>query len=345
MGDTSESLDNNINSTELCQNETKSLDELENVNIFEQLPSQAALTPTSLTTLSRFMKIRLGESDDLLLFENNSSTISRDACNAQEYDKRDAELILDKEQHQKTNNVETQTIDEHYKTRAINTNHIEKSMAGTFVSNYDMHDTYMNLERTTQCIQIDYDDQHEQLDITTYTRDDVYSLSQELETSKSFQFSSMILQRVLASNIYHEHQQRFRNMQQPKSLEPIVHYLYHLQLLYRYRYHETSGNAVSSMSWCPKNTDILAVGYGVFKCSACTEREHSAVCLWNIKVRHFCHIVYVYVYVSINSTNFSIYNNSNSRWHLPKRRKYYALFLTGLLDLVANLVIHLFTWS
>lgn len=265
------------------------------MNIFEELPSQAAPTPTPLTIASRFMKIRLGESDDLLLFENNSYTVSRDTCNAQEYDKRDAQLLLDKEKHQKTNNVETQTIDAHYKTRSINTNHIEKSMAGTFVSNYDMHDTYANLERTTQCIQIDYDDRHEQLDITTYTRDDGYNLSQELETSKSFQLSSMILQRVLASNIFHEYQQRFRNMHQPKSLEPVVHYLYHLQFLYRYRYHETSGNAVSSMSWCPKNTDILAIGYGVFKCSACREREHSAVCLWNIKVCHSRYIVYIQI--------------------------------------------------
>lgn len=265
---------------------------MENVNIFEQLPSQAAQTPTP-SNASVFMKIRLRESDDLLLFENNSYTVLRDtapdnaatATAAQATDeKRDVQLLMDKEKHRKTNNVETQTVDPHYKTRAINTNHIEKSMAQTFVSNYDMHDTYTNLERTTQCIQIDYDDRHEQLDITTYTRDGHSDLSEALEMSKSFQLSSMILQRVLASNVFHEHQRRFRSMHSPKSLEPVVNYLYRLQFLYRYRYHETSGNAVSCMSWCPKNTDILAIGYGVFKLNACLERERSAVCLWNIKV-------------------------------------------------------------
>lgn len=302
-------MDYNINATEASQSETKPPNELGNVNIFEELPSLAAPTPTPSAAMV-FMKIRLRESDDLLLFENNSYTMVRDNGTGNtnvngavdNYDD-DAlhddhnenhvhfnnvpHIMMDKEKHRKTNNVETQTVDAHYKTRAINTNHIEKSMAGTFVSNYDMHDTYTNLEHTTQCIQIEYDDRHEQLDITTYTRDGCSDLSQELETSKSFQLSSMILQRVLAGNIYHVYQRRFRNMQTPKSLEPVVNYLYRLQFLYRYRSHETSGNAVSCMSWCPKNTDILAIGYGVFKCEACNERERSAVCLWNIKVCHF----------------------------------------------------------
>lgn len=291
----------NSSATEANQSDIKSppLIELENVNIFEQLPSLAAPTPTPSAAMV-FMKIRLRESDDLLLFENNSYSILRettetvtDALQPNEMNQQSNVefMLMDKGKHRKTNNVETQTVDAHYKTRAINTNHIEKAMAGTFVSNYDMHDTYTNLERTTECIQIEYDDRHEQLDITTYTIDGCDDLSQELESSKSFQLSSMILQRILAGNIYHEHQKRFRNMLQPKSLDPIVNYLYRLQFLYRYRYHETSGNAVSCMSWCPRNTDILAIGYGVYKCQACIERERSAVCLWNIKVCHFSWIV------------------------------------------------------
>lgn len=341
LDDMSQSLENHVNTTEPGQNDGSSPNELENVNIFEQLPSQVAQTPTP-SNASVFMKIRLRESDDLLLFENNSYTVLRDTVSddaaattttktalstqaeteteaagittvmptttavatasssslttAQAYDEKlDVRLMMDKEKHRKTNNVETQTVDAHYKTRAINTNHIEKSMAGTFVSLYDMHDTYTNLERTTQCIQIDYDDRHEQLDITTYTRDGQSDLSEALETSKSFQLSSMILQRVLASNVFHEHQRRFRSMHSPNSLEPVVNYLYRLQFLYRYRYHETSGNAVSCMSWCPKNTDILAIGYGVFKYQACRERERSAVCLWNIKVEFFYKNLYIHI--------------------------------------------------
>lgn len=260
------------------------------------------------------MKIRLRESDDFLLYESNSYTMVRDSnvpdakttttgdtTKSQSVNNNDdkkqqqwrrrllpIQFLTDNEKHRgKTNTVETQTVDAHYKTRAINTNHIEKLTAGTFVSNYDMHDTYVNLEHTTQCVQLDYEDRHEQLDITTYTRTDdgggCYDLSQELETSKSFQLSSMILQRVLAGNTFYTYQRRFRNMYTPKSLEPTVNYLYRLQFLYRYRCYETAGNAVSCMSWCPSNTDILAIGYGAFKCEPC-KRERSAVCLWNIKV-------------------------------------------------------------
>lgn len=291
-------------------------DEFQNVNIFEQLPCQATPTPTPSTAMI-FMKIRLTESDDLLLFESNSYTMVRDsnatddksatvAATGSQRDNehgdekrqqqwrrrlRPIQFLMDNDKHRGTNDVETQTIDAHYKTRAINTNHIEKSTAGTFVSNYLLsHDTFVNLERTTQCVEIDYDDRHEQLDITTYTNTGggCNDLSQQLETSKSFQLSSMILQRVLASNVFYEYQRRFRNMYTPQSLEPVVNYLYRLQLLYRYRWHETAGNAISCMSWCPRNTDILAIGYGAFKCEPC-KREHGAVCLWNIKVcfEHF----------------------------------------------------------
>lgn len=223
----------------------------------------------------------------MLLFDMNSCTALRDTAEAsiiEEDNKRYDYLVMGTGKHRKTNDVETQTLNALYKTRAINTDHIEKSTTGTFVSNYDMYDTYSNLERTTECIQIDYNDRHEQLDITTYSKETDGDLSNALKGSKSFHLSSMILERILAGNIYCDEQRRFRNMEAPNTSEPTVHYLYRLKLLYRYRYHETSGTAVSCMSWCPSNTDILAIGYGVFKCEPCKDRQRSAVCLWNIKV-------------------------------------------------------------
>lgn len=259
-----------------------------NVNIFEQLPSHNA-TPIPLGA-TLFKKIRLKETDDMLLFDNNSYTAvcGTDEANAIEEDnKRYDYLVTGTGKHRKMNDVETQTFNALYKTRAINTDHIEKSTTGTFVSNYDMYDTYANLERTTECIQIDYDDRHEQLDVTTYSKAGSYDLSNALKTSKSFQLSSMILERILAGNIYSDEQRRFRNMDERKTLDASIEYLYRIKLLYKYRYHETSGTAVSCMSWCPKNRDILAIGYGVFKCQPCKDRRQSAVCLWNIKV---CHI-------------------------------------------------------
>lgn len=262
----------------------------ENVNIFERLPSQVALTPLPSKIPLVFMKICLEETDDMLLFENNSYSVLRDTDEAKAIEndnKRYHELVMVKDKQRKMNDIETQTVDAHYKTRGVNTDHIEKSSSGTFVSNYDMYDTYANLETKTEHIQNDYDDRHEQLNITTYsTKAGNVDFSRTLGINKSFQLTSIILQRVLAGNVFHENQRRFRNLEPTKSLEPIVHYLYRLKLLYKYRYHETTGSSVSCMSWCPKNTDILAIGYGIFKCQQmpCKERERSAVCLWNIKV-------------------------------------------------------------
>lgn len=141
-------------------------------NIFDRFPAPIGSTPTPTPTGTIFMKIRLHESDDMLLFESNSYSILRNAGDA-------ADAIADDNRHYDTmialnakqrrmHDIETQTVDAHGKTRAINTDHINKSSAGTFVSNYDMYDTYANLETVTEHIPIDYNDRHDQLNITTY---------------------------------------------------------------------------------------------------------------------------------------------------------------------------------
>lgn len=97
------------------------------------------------------MKMRSKESDDLLLFENNSYTMVRDSSNTdttktsttttkiydigsqranddnderrrQQWQRwlRSMQHLMDNDKHRR------ETVDAHYKTRAINTNHIEK---------------------------------------------------------------------------------------------------------------------------------------------------------------------------------------------------------------------------
>lgn len=271
------------------QSQTKAANDISDVNIFEHLPPSTVQTPVTATMPRSFNKILLKETDNLLLLESNCYTVLRDATNNSRQ-KNDAERYEDSAMGRKTlrrtNNVETQTNDSHFKTRLINTIHIENSATGAFVSNYDMHDTYKNLERTTKAVQIDFDDHREQLDITTYTNSDFNDLSSESEAGYSFQLASIILQRILAGNIFHEKQKRFRNMGQSKPLDDVVHYLYRIKLLCKYRHYETL-NAVSCLSWNPRNTDILAIGYGAFKNQSCKERNRSAVCVWNIKVNIF----------------------------------------------------------
>lgn len=144
------SVEKNANATDQangseCKSSSPPLsnDEFQSVNIFEQLPCQATPTPTPTPSIAMiFMKIRLTESDDFLLFENNSYTLVRDSKTTEKVDKDDGDekkqqqwrrlrpiqYLVDNDKNRgRTNNVETQTVDAHYKTRAINTNQIEKS--------------------------------------------------------------------------------------------------------------------------------------------------------------------------------------------------------------------------
>lgn len=99
----------------------------------------------------------------------------------------------------------------------------------------------------------------------------------------------MILERILAGNVYRESQRRFRNMDMPNPLDPVVQYLYRVKLLWTYRSCEiNNASAVTCMSWCPSNADILAIGYGVFNYVRPERRRIGYVCLWNMKVCFRC---------------------------------------------------------
>lgn len=93
----------------------------------------------------------------------------------------------------------------------------------------------------------------------------------------------MIIQRLLASNVFKERQKRFKNMYLPNPLDLNVKYLYRLETLWTYKSSETFGKDVVDMSWCPKNSDLLAVAYGVFNYKESKNRNIGYVCVWSIK--------------------------------------------------------------
>lgn len=277
----------------MTRDEPDTTNAIENsANIFDV--QQASPSPQDAMT---FMKIRLNETEDVLLYENNSYTLlggTDEATVVLADNERYDYLTIGKGQQRKCRDVETQTAAPLRKTRAINTDRIDEKAVGTFVSNYDMFDTYAQLERTIQSIDIgrtdNSDAQHDTLNVTTYTRDgdDVDDLNRRLAKNNSFRLSSMILERILAGNMYRESQRRFRNMDMPNPLDPVVHYLYRVKLLWTYRSHDIDGSAVTCMSWCPSNADILAIGYGVFNYVLPERRRTGYVCLWNMKVCFYC---------------------------------------------------------
>lgn len=249
--------------------------------IFDNLPP---LTASLHTVASYLKKYLLKETEDMLLFQQNCCTVLRKSSdNLVDDNEGNLEESEEKIMY-RGSDVETQTYYSHSKTRFVHTDYVATSEIGCFVSNYDMHDTYTHLEHSTESVGIDIDDHQKQLNITTYLKEDCNEMSQNLESKKSFQLSSMVLQRILAGNIFYENQKRFRNMSQVESLDQMPKYSYRIKLLCKYRCNESHYNAISCMSWNTKNTDILAIGYGFFKFQTQTECKSSAVCLWNIKV-------------------------------------------------------------
>ena len=94
----------------------------------------------------------------------------------------------------------------------------------------------------------------------------------------------MVLERLLAGNVFENKQKRFRNMVTPDPLDLSVKFRYHLDELWTYKMVEALGRAVSCLSWCMSNPDILAIGYGVYDFVTFKDRKTGFVCLWSIKV-------------------------------------------------------------
>lgn len=94
----------------------------------------------------------------------------------------------------------------------------------------------------------------------------------------------MIVERLLAGNVFRENQRRFRNMINPNPLDLAVTYKYELNILWCYKTIETIGKAVSCASWCHINGDLLAIGYGVYNFISFSDRLCGYVCVWSIKV-------------------------------------------------------------
>ncbi|XP_037038560.1 dynein intermediate chain 4, axonemal-like [Bradysia coprophila] len=230
-----------------------------------------------------FLKVILRETDDVVLYECNSTTVpaeSEDAATVLEDNTKYEYLTVGKGKHRPTLDAETQTSLVLMKSVGANTERIKTENAATFVSNFEMYDTYTDLERITESVDLDTENT---LQMTTYSRDGFNVIDDMLRRSKNFKFSSMVLQRLLASNIYREQQKRFRNMIMPDPLDLSIKYLYRLEPLWTYKMTETIGKGVSSLSWCHGNSDILAVGYGVYDFVPYIYRTAGYVAIWSIK--------------------------------------------------------------
>ncbi|XP_053674507.1 dynein axonemal intermediate chain 4 [Anopheles nili] len=226
------------------------------------------------------VKIRLTETDDIVLFENPSHIVSQDAEEAALVEEQNR-WFETRPKARRTADAEAQTRDLPRKSRAVNTECIHRQDVASFVSNYDMYDTYNDLERHTK--EINVAESTAKLEITTYSREGMEDIDDRLNRNANFHLSSMILQRLLAGNVYRQQQIRFRNMYPPDPCRTDVRYLYRLDVLWTYRTSETSDKAVACASWCPANGDIVALAYGIYGHARSEERANGYVYVWNIK--------------------------------------------------------------
>jgi dynein intermediate chain 4, axonemal len=233
----------------------------------------------------QFVKLLLTEGDDVLFYENASLTVPKGTDEAdivEKYNEHYEFLTRGAGKNRRTVDAEVQTENALVKSRSANTERIKKEEKGSFVSNFEMFDTYAELERNTKQINLE-DESKRNFELTTYVRKGMENIDEILSSNENFHLSSMILQRLLSGNIFRERQKRFRNMVMPDPLDLNVKYLYRLETLWSYKSGELSKKDVVDFSWCHVNGDLLAVAYGVYNYQESKNRIAGSVFIWSIK--------------------------------------------------------------
>lgn len=103
-----------------------------------------------------FTKIVLSESEEWTLYESVSETVPVDSSETevvQKDNERYLYLTEGKGRNRRLSTAEAQTSDALFKTRGVNTEQIQREGVATFVSNYDMFDTYADLATKTTSLE------------------------------------------------------------------------------------------------------------------------------------------------------------------------------------------------
>lgn len=118
-----------------------------------------------------FVKLVLQESDEWTLYESVSESVpaeSEKAAEVKEDNARYKYLTQGRGRNRQLSNAEAQTSNALFKTRGVNTEQIKRDDVATFVSNYDMFDTYADLATKTTSLESRDDTK---IVITTYLKE------------------------------------------------------------------------------------------------------------------------------------------------------------------------------
>ncbi|XP_064541668.1 dynein axonemal intermediate chain 4 [Drosophila montana] len=254
----------------------------------ETVSFAAAARKSAKLAATPFIKVLLRKTPLVVLFERRSMTAEADSEEGRQVladNERYEQLLAGTDKSRRTVDSETQTISTLLKSRLVNTERLRTDQVASYVSNFEMFDTYKDLEASTKSVQVQG---AQKMEVTTYR---VGGVDQFVEINKlpSFRLALMLTMRILASNVYEPEQRRFRNMTPPDPLAEDVKFKYRLRLLWRLSAPSPAARArqaVTGVSFCPSNGDIMAVSYGIYTYAKLGKQPGSSpgyVYVWNIK--------------------------------------------------------------
>uniref|UniRef100_A0A1B0C359 Dynein axonemal intermediate chain 4 n=1 Tax=Glossina palpalis gambiensis TaxID=67801 RepID=A0A1B0C359_9MUSC len=232
-----------------------------------------------------FISVRLTKTHLFQLYNQLSITAMKntDDGEAVEKDNRTYDyLTIGRGRVRRRSDAECQTLMTLKKSRDINTTTVTTTNTGTFVSYYEMYDTYEVLDKFRSSWEIKYDfDKNERNRIQKLTLEEQFPAISRL---RAFDLATMIVMRVLAGNEHGEAQKRFRKMNCVDRMVKKIDYNYSLDPLFViYPFATDVRRAVCDISFCYSNSDILAVAYGIYSYSAAKLPKTGVVCVWSIK--------------------------------------------------------------
>lgn len=125
--------------------------------------------PLSEPPTPRYIKIITRQTNDIDLFETKSVTVPKGTDEARAVEEDNAKydyLTIGKGKARRTSEAEAQTANILYKSRSINTDRVRTQNVASYVSNFEMYDTFAELERTTQTLE---EDNGNRIALTTYS--------------------------------------------------------------------------------------------------------------------------------------------------------------------------------
>lgn len=200
-------------------------------------------------------------------------------------------ITVGKGKNRKMVTEETQTNALITQTRHTLATRPQKKNASSFASMWDMHDTYARLALTKPEEKPDemvlYQSAAPTLlrkkkpkpsAVNEYQRKG--KTFEEISTTPEFLDAVLLTERVLATLEYSDAQKKFRGLVKINPLSLDLIYIYTMKPLWTLECRETENRPIMSISFNPRNNNILAVAHGKFTYA---ENQTGLICVWCTK--------------------------------------------------------------